>query len=159
MIFGIDVGAKGAIVRLNDDGSLFDCHVMPCHDGEIVWLEVFDLIKDCSGGAIEWVNAMPSKGGIRMGATSAFSFGGRFEGLRACLQIARVPYLEVRAQTWKKDVLANTDKSKDAACDFALTRFPGINLTPGKMRKRHDGIGDAACIAEWYYRRKNERRD
>jgi crossover junction endodeoxyribonuclease RuvC len=154
MIFGVDVGAKGAIVRLNDDGSLYDVHVMPCKDGVTKWLAVYDLLKECSGGAIEWVNAMPSMPGVRMGATSAFSFGGRFEGLRAVLQVARVPYLEVRPQVWKKHILANTDKSKTSACEFALSRFPGINLTPGRIKKPHDGIGDAACIAEWYYRRK-----
>jgi crossover junction endodeoxyribonuclease RuvC len=151
VIFGVDIGQRGAIVRLNDDGSLHDAHVMPLGYEGIQWHRVHELLSECSGGAIEWVNAMPSRGGIRMGATSAFSFGGSFEGVKACLQIAGVPFVEIRASSWKKKVLTGTDKSKDSAIEFAKERFPGINMTPGRLRKPHDGIGDAACIAEWYY--------
>lgn len=157
MIFGVDIGQRGAIVRLNDDGSLHDAHVMPLGYEGIQWHRVHELLSECSGGAIEWVNAMPSKGGIRMGATSAFSFGGSFEGIKACLQIAKVPFVEIRASSWKKKILTGTDKSKDSAIEFATTRFPGINMTPGRLRKPHDGIGDAACIAEWYYITQREK--
>lgn len=145
--FGVDVGFSGGIVRVNPDGSLYDAHVMPLlKSGEIDWSTVHRLLGACSSGAIEHVHTMP-----RDSKKSAFRFGGCYQGLIACLAIAGTPFVAVDPRRWKNAVLTGTDKSKEAAIQFALKRFPDINLMPGRKRTPHDGIADAACIAEWVH--------
>lgn len=146
ILFGVDIGLKGAIVRLNDDGSLIDSFVMPRKEGKIDWLRAYEILSPCSFGAIELVHSRPTDS-----KKGAFSFGGSFEGIRACLLIASVPFVEVDPRRWKNAVLSGTDKSKDSAINFCMSRFPGINLMPGRMTTHHDGLADAACIAEWCF--------
>jgi hypothetical protein len=38
---------------------------------------------------------------------------------------------------------------KQRAISWARQACPGLDLTPGAMRKPHDGLADAACLALW----------
>ena len=94
---------------------------------------------------IEKVGAMPGQG-----VTSMFSFGfstGAIHGIFAALGI---PRHVVSPQTWKKIVLANTPKDKEAAIDFCRRVYPYISLLPTKnCKKSHSGMADAICIARY----------
>jgi hypothetical protein len=65
-------------------------------------------------------------------------------------------YLNPTPREWKNLVLRDTKKDKDAAINLVRTRFPELELRPGKMRNYHDGIADAVCLAE-YGRIKGEK--
>lgn len=91
---------------------------------------------------IELVHAMPGQG-----VRSMFTMGygsGAWEGLLAGLGI---PYERVTPQRWKKLMLADQGKDKDAA------RFKAIQLFPDHAhlfaRNKDDGRADATLIAEY----------
>lgn len=71
--------------------------------------------------------------------------------LEATLQLLSVgDCRKVTPQKWKNAVLRwKYAHDKEGAIAFCEATWPGINLTPPRCRKKHDGIADALCIA--YY--------
>lgn len=140
---GIDPGLKGGIACIGDECS---AEPMPVIGGEIdvtalhEWLAKYgpDLT------VVEQVHSMP-----KQGVKSTFTFGVGYGRILATLDLMAYPYIVVRPQEWKKQVLAGTAKDKDAAITFARRSFPWAELMPGKKRVPHDGIADALCLAEY----------
>lgn len=96
---------------------------------------------------IEKVGAMPGQG-----VTSMFSFGfstGVLYGICAGLEI---PVHTVAPQTWKKLILKDTDKSKEATIEWCRKAYPNAWLmaTP-RSKKPHTGMADAIGIATYAY--------
>jgi crossover junction endodeoxyribonuclease RuvC len=91
---------------------------------------------------IEKVSAMPGQG-----VTSMFSFGrnfGQWEGVVAALGCV-VNY--VTPQRWKKAMLADMPKGKEASRMRALQLFP--YLANDLKLKKHDGRAEALLIGEY----------
>jgi hypothetical protein len=112
----------------------------------------------CSGKdvmvVIEKVNAMPGTGagGERqsMGATSAFNFGmgyGEWLGILAALEI---PHQQVHPATWKKIMMTDCTKEKDASRVKAMQLFP--QSAKDLTRKKDHGRADALLMAGWALR-------
>jgi len=142
---GVDPGKSGAIAFLKHDFSKIAVHVMPLIgkdiDGDQIraWIKMYNPI----GCTIEKAQAFPKDG-----ASRAFTYGVGFGTVCEAIKGARIPYVLVRPQAWKKDVLAGTKKDKDAAIDFICRRFPGVDLrATERCTKKHDGKADAGCIA------------
>jgi crossover junction endodeoxyribonuclease RuvC len=96
---------------------------------------------------IEKVGAMPGQGVVGM-----FNFGystGLLYGICAGLGIA---VHTVSPQTWKKFILKDTDKSKEATIEWCRNAYPNTWLmaTP-RSKKPHTGMADAIGIATYAY--------
>jgi crossover junction endodeoxyribonuclease RuvC len=156
IICGIDPGLDGGLAILDDSGQLVGLHLMPtikagrkgCRGGkaEIDMAALARLLVDNHVGhvCLERVSAM--KG---WGAGSAWRFGvgwGQIQGLTHGLGLGLVL---VPPKTWQSKVLSGTTRDKGAAIAYVLRRWPGVDLKPGKRTKHHDGLADAACIAEY----------
>ena len=134
-IIAVDPGTSGAIALRAPGVTLV--HTLPLDE-----LETIDLVRTLAAKArmfdeparciIERVHAMPGGGDRKMGATSAFTFGGAYRFMRACLLHTGLPFEDVPPQTWQKTLglgkLAGPDR-KRALKGLAQQRFPGIKVT------------------------------
>ena len=90
---------------------------------------------------VEMASAMPSQG-----VTSVFNFGAGWGILRGICAGLNFPYELIRPQAWKKEILAGTDKTKEAAISHVLRRFPYLDF---EGKQLNDGQADAFCLAEY----------
>lgn len=159
ILIGIDLGLGGA-VAVFDDGEPFGLHDMPVLDvgagkktkREYNLAELSNLLKKHTDGEkrvlaiLEKVHAMPGQG-----VSSMFKFGfgaGAVEGVLAALQI---PYEKVAPVRWKKVMMGDMGKDKDAARQRAIQLFP--DMSQQMSRKKDHGRAEALLLAE-YLRRK-----
>ena len=152
LYIGVDPGKSGGIAIVTDRGSASVVAVTPMliAGREIDLTATAEWIDECIGDAnatcyIEKVSAMP-----KQGVTSMFNFGfstGAIHGIMATLGIPR--HL-VTPQRWKKIVLVNTKKDKEAAIDFCRRSYPDVSLlATDRSWKAHSGMADAICIASY----------
>ena len=80
------------------------------------------------------------------GVASVFTFGLGFGGICGVCAGVGAPYELVKPSDWQKKVFAGLDKKlgKARSILYCKQRFPECEPT-----HKHDGIADAACIAEW----------
>ena len=159
IIVGIDPGRKGALAGLNEAGKVVRVWEMPyiARSVDVVGICAFldevyyamDEIHPKMEVWIEKVHAMPGQG-----VTSMFSFGESFGIIEGVIQTMELPMHLVAPQTWKAEILRDTDKTKEAAIEYIGRVHPEVDLLNGR-RKPHDGIAEAICIAEYGYRRIN----
>lgn len=88
-------------------------------------------------------NRQPIKGGIKQSFTAGMNFGVLMQWCGANGRRLIVP-----PRQWQRAVLVNRDgrSTKEASIEFSRDTL-GVDLTPGKRTKPHDGMADAACIA------------
>ena len=163
---GIDPGKSGAIACIYD--NKVNMLPMPVEGKEIVvghiinWLESiyysFDsvsLLNDWSMknwyvAYIEKVGAMPKQGVVSM-----FNFGFNTGILHGVFRTLGIPLYTVTPQAWKKEILAGTDKSKQASIDYVLRAYPDVKLFRTERSRTYDhNMAEALCIAE-YAKRKH----
>jgi Holliday junction resolvasome RuvABC endonuclease subunit len=161
---GVDPGLQGAIALIDSDTSevkFWDTPVLEVKVGKSLKhiqnaAQIVILLRQITEGrealvAIEKVNAMPNAGsGVKMGATSAFSFGcgyGMWLGILAALELS---HQQVHPATWKAAVMAGMTKEKDSSRVRAMELFP--RAAKDLARKRDHGRADALLIA--YYSKK-----
>lgn len=114
-----------------------------------------DILRDIVAGGptlvvIEKVWAMPGKGGFgrqSMGATSAFNFGMGFGLWLGVIAALKIPVQQVAPTTWKKSMMSDMDKDKDASRIRAIALFPQV--ADSLKLKKHHGRADALLIADW----------
>jgi hypothetical protein len=59
-----------------------------------------------------------------------------------------VPHvIEPTPQSWQRVILRDIPGEGKARSIARAAQLPGLNLTPGRRRKAHDGLADAACLA------------
>lgn len=157
LYIGVDPGKRGGIAVYNPSGTGIAYIGYPfTTEGEMA-----DIITDLAVSAsftgdtlhacLEWVNAMPS-GGVKMGATSAFSFGRSFGFYHGLLLGARIGYTQVRPQLWQKSLGLKGRSSSDSAkaykkylAEEARRRFP--ELFAGKRVGWTEAVCDAMFLA------------
>lgn len=160
-VLGIDPGKAGGLAVLNQRLDQAEAWRMPDDwpSTARLMVEIKEKYDPC-GVAIEKVNAMPgmtSKGRVRMGATSAFSFGTAFGVVYGVILALGLPVYLVRPQEWKKATPGLQKKSKDRSenkllsLDVARQLYPGVDL----KFKKDDGKADALHIARWLWREKS----
>jgi crossover junction endodeoxyribonuclease RuvC len=151
-IIGIDPGLSGGIAVIHSDGRVI-AEPMPVvetakgkelDEQELISLLQVDLWPKVF---IERVHAMPKQGVVSM-----FTFGvgwGLVRGICAGLGLS---YELVRPQEWQKAMLEGHPKGSEYLVASRL--FPGTDWRASpRCKKAHDGMVDAALIAE-YGRRK-----
>jgi crossover junction endodeoxyribonuclease RuvC len=164
MIFiGIDPGLNGAVGLISDRHGYL---VYP--DGENGSIQVYDTPTMIVSGAkekrvyntVEMANLLsPFKGQDalvilesvhsmpKQGVASSFSFGqglGMWQGIIAALGL---PLEMPSPQRWKKEILADQGKDKDASRFKAIQLFP--SLATQLSRVKDDGRAEAILMAEY----------
>jgi crossover junction endodeoxyribonuclease RuvC len=157
-VIGVDPGLRGGIVAL-DGQEVVLSEVMPVlkvgKSKKVIDIVRFiSIIRDLNPSAIalESQQAMP-----KQGLSSTFKTGRQFGQLEGVCYTMKVRFEVVRATAWTKEILKGVEgDGKERAIRYIQRRLPGLDLTPGMIRKPHDGLADAACIALWMQRRYNE---
>lgn len=151
MIFGIDPGCSGAIVALNDDGTMHRHIPMPVMKADtdkrsrIDGAQIADFFREHLGvkctAAIEHVGPMPKDG-----VTNAFTFGHGTGIIEGVLQAFEIPYTKVRPQAWKKGAgLIGMDK--DAARIKTIRMYPDLRVLD--LKGKGQAVADAILIARF----------
>lgn len=160
-VVGIDCGLDGALVAL--DGAArcmrayqtalaFTRDVIKGKGRRHMYVEA-SMAAALRGLAPELVivekQAGYSRSGQRMGATSVFSCGLGFGLWRGVCAGLGLPCLVVAPRTWQAEVLRDVpgDATKVRAVLAVSQRVPTLDLLPGRRRKAHEGLADAACLA------------
>lgn len=155
MVFvGIDPGLSGAIVALDDRGSILFLSSMP-----VVFLKkkrsmdpqrlVLLLVKvrAISPSSVhvfcEKVHAMPKQGGVSM-----FNFGMGYGMLQGIVAALKMPFSLITPQAWQKSILAGHAKGSEYLVAAGLWPNQSFLETP-RCRTPHSGLVDAALIAEY----------
>jgi len=154
---GIDPGLTGAVAVLSDDLPIIvDTPITTISDGkkskhDFLPQGMAVILGTYAGrgdviAALEAVHSMPEQG-----VASSFSFGRGFGMWEGMLAAFRIPYEKISPQRWKKDLLSDMPKEKDASRIRAQQLFPRAELN----LKKHHGRGDALLLAEYIRRTYN----
>ena len=155
---GIDPGLSGAMVAVNSAGEVVGQMVMPRANGSKGPLDVKCilawLIEVKSGSkataSLERVSTRPGQS-----ATSTLTSGVNWGRLDALLTALGIRYDTPTPQQWKRKLglpkrpARERQQAKLDAVELASHLFPSLELTPGKKTTPHDGLADAALIAEY----------
>lgn len=150
VVLGIDPGLTGGLAIRAKDALLYE--PMPVAGGEIDlagltrWLKAHR--ESIAIAYIEKVAAMP-----KQGVASTFKFGDGFGSVKGVLTALGIPYELVTPQRWMKVMHAGVkpDLTAKQRSQLAASRvFPTANfLATEKSKKPHEGMVDAALIAEY----------
>jgi hypothetical protein len=149
---GVDPGLGGAIAAICPDGTI-EIASMPVAGKELdvsLILDYFEMLGEFDRIVyIEAVHSMP-----KQGVSSSFKFGFVTGIVHGIVRTLALPLYTVTPQAWKKEILAGTDKSKQASIDYCLRAYPSISLfRTERSRTYDDGMSDALLIAEYGKRR------
>ena len=149
IVIGIDPGAKGGFICLDENHQIIDFLPMPMVGREVdiitlrswltsqnytdsnVFIEHSQAIHKCSAG-------------------STFTFGKNFGILLGVVATLSFSYSLVKPKTWQKVMFEGTDASdrpKSRAYAAALRRYPKFEFVPAGCRNPHEGLVDASLIA------------
>lgn len=159
-VLGCDPGKAGGLVVLNDVGAITETLPMPVlkaakgrAEYDLVAIRRF-LTRVSLHVVVERAQPLPPS--MPGGGNAQFQRGvsrGLWEGLLAGLGI---PYELVAPRSWQSVMLRDVSGSdtKQRALIAAQRLFPGFDFRASeRSRKAHDGIVDAALIAEYGRRR------
>ncbi len=150
---GIDPGLKGAIAVVDENGAIVSLTPMPVDDDGVNAIEVMEMLMAWIDNAeavkvvLEKGQAMPGQG-----VSSCFNYGYGCGALYAVCRCLKLQTTLVRPQTWTKVMHQGTDggEAKDRSRVAAMRTWPEEKWgVEGRKKKPHDGLIDAALIAEW----------
>ena len=151
---GIDPGRKGAVVVLEDGRDVVAAtRTSALCPKTYSPRAMADYIAAHGAGAVlaavERQTAMPGNGGTSM-LTTGYGWG-LWVGIVAALGLA---YETPQPRRWQKHLFASGAGrgGKERSIEAARRLLPGLDLTPGRVRKPHDGLADAGLLALWAYR-------
>lgn len=146
----IDPGLNGALVVLTDSGALHSAHRTPLtagvHDIAAMKAIVATIPKPC---------VVFCEQPIRVNRGGGNSDSG-YLGVCASVKFWRAAFgkvsiATVQPKTWQTVLLSGVQgrTTKDKSINWCRVFLPELDLYPGKCTNPHDGISDAACIAEY----------
>ena len=149
---GIDVGFSGAISVLNGDGEILLMTDMPIITvgkkrelNEPKIRMILDGFKPLCVG-IEKSQTMP-----RQGISSSGRYMASYGFLRGLCVGLSVEYQLIHPKTWKKELMHDMPKEKEASIMRVGQLYPDLVLG----RKKDHGIADAILIAKYLMSVKN----
>ena len=152
---GIDPGKKGGIAIIDQNRKL---ETFPMQDPQELD-QIFKRVhKSLVHVFLEKAQAL-SKGGKAQGVKSMFTYGEGYGIIQGLLIAYKIPFTLVTPQFWQKTMFLGTTamtgstkrNPKDRALEAANRVFAKSNsfwLPSTRCRKPHDGMIDAALIAE-----------
>ena len=146
VVVGIDPGLSGGVCRLSSRVSFESIAVpMPVIGNQIDGRQLAALLVGADLVAIEHAQAMP-----KQGVSSTFRYGQGFGTLIGVCEGLGLAYRLVKPRMWQTAVIGTgAGDTKQRSAEHVHRLYPWVDLLPGRMRKPHDGIADAVCIAEW----------
>lgn len=151
VVIGIDVGKKGGIARISQDGEL-ELYQMPMIGKEYDIHELSEILDQKQGEIIRHVfieNVHAIQG--RAGGSSNFSFGMGKGILMGLVAGKKLPYTLVNPKAWQKvswEGVTKQSDTKKTSLVAAKRLFPDETfLATERSRVPHDGFIDAALIA------------
>jgi crossover junction endodeoxyribonuclease RuvC len=152
VFIGIDPGLDGAIVKLYHDGS-WGYYTIPTI--RVGGGKEIDLIKLCIyihsscqriAVVVEKVHSMP-----KQGVASSFKFGKGYGSILGILTAYNYPFTEVAPQTWKKAMMPDMQKNKEAAIYRAKQLITiGSGILDGIKNKKHRiAVAEAYLMARY----------
>lgn len=157
MIIGIDNGLEGGLVAMNSDGAILAYDKMPktfndkCQKFEIDLLEVIKWVEGFAEVAATTVvleEPLHAAGSSQSLRSMAMSFG----GLRGIFLGRGFSVVRMQVGEWQTPMIGRGPKgsSKKRALEAAKRLWTQESFILPKCRTPHDGIIDAALIAEYY---------
>lgn len=162
IVLGIDPGRDGAAVLLDSDGP--GLVVL----GSLLWREVCPdgwspvLVRDALIRLASWEHGFNCPARIVLEAgQAARAPGGQGAGSyrigvgwgvlwTACaLTWPGADLLTPAASRWTTILRDQPGEGKARVIALVTSRLPGLDLTPGRIRKPHDGLADAGALAVW----------
>ena len=144
LIIGVDPGKSGGMAVLSD-GRLLDAIPMPLVGKDIDAHGIRDFIDAWGNStavvALEEVHSLP-----RQGVASTFTFGMGYGIVIGVALGAGYAMRMVRPAEWKRLVGIPAGSEKDASFAKATMLFP--DMRDRWKLKKHDGVAEAALIAE-----------
>jgi hypothetical protein len=110
--------------------------------------QILCLRDDCESMMV----ALEDPGGHAPSAAGLRSMTHSFATIETLLIVREIPYTTVSARVWQGSYWTpkKAVKPKDAALDTATKKWPCARwLASARSRKPHDGMIDAALIADW----------
>ena len=148
-VIGIDPGREGAIVRL--DGSEAQALDLPYNGGELDGRQLTASLWVLGRAhvVVERAQSFP-----RQGIASAFKYGRDYGRILGVLDALGWPYETVPPAVWHRAIVGGDPaEGKARAAQVVAQLLPDLELRPGRRKKPHEGIVDAAAIAVWGQRR------
>jgi len=152
IVLGIDPGKDGAAVLLREDGqvhALLVAEIVAGRRWEAVhpeiarWLREVHYCWHIERAVLELHGGRPGEG-----AASARTIGIGWGLWLGALSALSIPVVMPTPQRWQKALLGDlAGESKERSIAYARQHLPGLDLTPGRRRKPHDGLADAGCLA------------
>ena len=128
MIAGIDVGLKGAIGLLHENGASY-VYDMPTFSKEVNAAALADIFREFTPNHV-YIEAVNSFG---MGRQSAFNFGQGVGAIKGVLATLEIPFTPVSPSKWKKHFNLGKDKNESRAVAARLFPTLALNLRGKKM--------------------------
>lgn len=145
---GIDLGQYGALVVLDSDGKLVAAYQMPLSSG------VPDIITaKAYAASLPWPLTVMCEHPVKVVRGGQSDSG--YTALCASLKFWKAAFGKkdvetVYPRTWQAAVLSGVQGGgKDRAINWCKVFCKELDLRPGKRTTDHDGLADAACIAEY----------
>jgi hypothetical protein len=146
------------MVAVDSDGEIVGQLIMPRVNGSKGPLDVKCILAwliEVKGGSrvsasLERVSTRPGQS-----ATSTLTCGVNWGRLDALLTALGLRYDTPTPQQWKRKLglpkrpAKERQQAKLDAVELAGNLFPSLELTPGRKTTPHDGLADAALIAEY----------
>ena len=166
---GVDVGKNGGVFAMYDDGVVIVKEAIPKLKGEdevdyVELLHIFRHITRASRRKAEAIVIIEDVHSLYgMSAKSNFTFG-HIKGVKEAMMVALdydyrlIPPKKWQNLVWKdEDVVYETTKAgkkkkdtKATSLKAAQRLFPAVDFTrSARAKKPHDGIVDAALMAEY----------
>jgi len=152
---GIDPGLHGAAAIIKEgpqDSQYIDIYDTPILvvDGKnkpniagmAALLRPLVVVPEKIIGTMEAVHSMP-----KQGVASSFTFGEGFGIWKGIIAAFELPLELVSPQRWKKSMLADQGKEKDASRFKAMQLFPSV--AEQLKRVKDDGRAEALLLAEY----------
>lgn len=146
---GIDPGLSGALVALSPSGAVLLAERCPLFKGEPDIRAATELVASLPRPWLA-VTEKPAYIGRNSGYL-ALKSSNKF--WRKALGVDVLD--EVAIGTWQRAILKNQpgEGTKAQSIGWCRANLPDLDLLPGRCTVPHDGLADAACIAEWGRRR------
>lgn len=153
---GIDNGVTGALAAISEShGKLIAARPMPitkARKGNEIDIRAVHLwITEVTGGNLSNATYVIEEPGGSKSASAAASMAGSFHAMRALFDVKFLRWHRITPQSWQKHLLPGcaTGDTKPRALAKARQLWPEESwLASPLCKKPHDGIIDAALIAE-----------
>ena len=154
---GIDNGLSGALVALSDHpGPPMDTLVMPTRNkskgNEVDALAIYEWLLSLDTALDRMTIILETPGKHSPGAQALCSMWDSYGCIRGILECRSIRHHRIPPQQWQKVMIPNCAKgdTKPAALTKARQLWPKERwLATPRCTKSHDGLIDAALIAEY----------